>query len=213
MNNFILFDLDGTITDSGEGIKNAIRYSIRKLRLKDQSDEVLNTFIGPPLSDSYKRVFSLNDEEAKEAVDTYRVYYSDKGKFENRLYDGIEDVFKKLKKDNNHLLVATSKPEVFAIEILKHFDVFKYFDHVTGATLDGKISHKTDVIRHCLDSYDCDISKTYMVGDRNYDINGGKFWGLKTIGVSYGFGDRKELEEAHADYVVDSPIEILDIFK
>lgn len=213
MSNFILFDLDGTITDSGEGIKNAIRYSIRKLRLKDQSDEVLNTFIGPPLSDSYKRVFSLNDEEAKKAVDTYRVYYSNKGKFENIPYDGIEYVLKKLKDYGNHLLVATSKPEVFAIEILKHFDVYKYFDHVAGASLDGKISHKTDVIRYCLDNYDCEISKTYMVGDRNYDINGGKHWGLKTIGVSYGFGDRKELEDAEADYIVDSPIEILDIFK
>lgn len=213
MSNFILFDLDGTITDSGEGIKNAIRYSIKELGLKDQDDEVLNTFIGPPLGDSYKRVFSLNDEEANRAIATYRVYYSDKGKFENIPYDGIEYVLKKLKDDGNHLLVATSKPEVFAIEILKYFDVYKYFDHVAGASLDGKISHKTDVIRYCLDNYDCEISKTYMVGDRNYDINGGKHWGLKTIGVSYGFGDRNELEDAGADYVVNSPIEILDIFK
>lgn len=213
MNYFILFDLDGTITDSGEGIKNAIRYTINELGLEDQSDEVLNTFIGPPLIDSFKRVFSLNEEDAQKAVETYRIYYRDKGKFENKLYPEIVDVLEKLKEDNNHILLATSKPEVFAIEILKHFDVFKYFDHVAGASLDGKINHKTDVIRYCLDNYDCEISKTYMVGDRNYDINGGKHWGLKTIGVSYGFGDRKELEKAGADFVVDTPIEILNIFK
>ncbi|MDO5018179.1 MAG: HAD hydrolase-like protein [Lagierella massiliensis] len=211
MEKYILFDLDGTLTDSGQGIKNAIKYAMDEMNLGECSEEILNSFIGPPLIDSFKKHFDLDSEKALKAVETYRIYYKEKGKFENIPYDGIEKTLKTLKEKNNHLLLATSKPEVFAREILKHFNLDKYFDHIAGATLDGKISEKSDVIKYCLENYPHNIKETYMIGDRFYDIDGGKFWGLKTIGVTYGYGSRLELENAGADFIVDSPLEILNI--
>ncbi len=211
MKKYILFDLDGTLTDSGEGIKNAIRYALNQMNVLDYKEDILNSFIGPPLSDSFKTHFNFSDMDTQRAIDTYRVYYSDKGKFENRPYDAIEELLEKLKKNGHDILLATSKPEVFAIEILKHFNLYNYFDYIAGASLDGSLIYKDDIIKHCLDNYTIDIENSFMVGDRFYDIESGLKWGLKTIGVTYGFGSREELINAKANFIVDRPMEIYDI--
>lgn len=207
-----LFDLDGTLTDSHEGITNAIKYALTKMGEKIPPQEVLMRFIGPPLPESYGTFLGFDEEKITEGVRLYREYYSERGLFENRVYEGIPELLESLKNAGKQLAVATSKPEPFTHRILEHFDLAKYFDIVTGSLPDGTRGTKSEVVACALESCGVtDASAAVMIGDRKHDIIGAKNNGIACIAVLYGFGDREEFESCGADFIVGKPEEILDI--
>lgn len=206
---YILFDLDGTLTDPAIGITNSVMYALKKYGVEVGDRRELYKFIGPPLMDSFEEYYGFSKEEAKTAVEYYRKYYRDKGMFENLVYDGFEDLLKTLKDSNKTLIVATSKPEVFAKQILEHFDIAKYFTYIAGSNLDGTRVRKDEVIRYALESCNItDLSKAIMIGDREHDIIGAKKTGINSIGVLFGYGSRNELEKSGADFIVDTVADI-----
>lgn len=200
----VLFDLDGTLTEPDEGILNSVIYALDKFSIKVEDRRELYCFIGPPLVDSFKGVFCFSEEQAVLAVKYYREYFSEKGIFENRLYDGVKEMLLNLKKSGKKIVLATSKPEEFAIKILKFFQIYEFFDYVCGATMDETRNDKVDVIAYIVENYEFDIKKAVMVGDRKYDITGAHENGIKAIGVLYGYGERQELLDAKADILADS---------
>ncbi len=205
-----LFDLDGTLTDPAEGITNSVMYALEKYNIHVADRSELYPFIGPPLVDSFKKYFGFSGEQAVQAVAYYREYFRDAGIFENRLYEGIPDLLEKLRSKGVTVALATSKPYEFAIRILKHFDLYPYFDHFGAATMDGRISRKEDVIADLLARLGgIDRSSVLMIGDRDQDIIGAKKNGLESVGVLWGYGSREELQGAGADYVVGKPEDIL----
>ena len=203
-----IFDLDGTITDSGPGIMNAIRYAVKKRGLPDVSEEVLRSFIGPPLKEQFRSVFGLSDDEGTIMVATYREYYGEKGIFENRVYDGVPEVFQKLQEAGVRILMATSKPEKYAKQIAEHFGFDKYFDFIGGACMDGRRTDKHDVIEYVIDSCKVCRENTVMIGDRRHDMIGASKAGIRSIGALYGYGSRDELEKAGADMIAVTPDDI-----
>ncbi|ALS01660.1 hydrolase [Enterococcus silesiacus] len=205
----ILFDLDGTITASGEGIIQSVRYALNKLKLPILDQEGLYSFIGPPLNDTFKNVYHLDKQTTEQAVSYYREYYQEKGMYENHLYEGILDVLTDLKQAGCSLYIATSKPEIYAKQIVAHFNLDRYFVGIYGASLDGERSKKSDVIRYALNEAKItQLEETLMIGDRSHDIIGAKENHLASLGVLYGFGDLAELEQAGADYIAATPKEI-----
>ncbi|MDY5846388.1 MAG: HAD family hydrolase [Bariatricus sp.] len=211
---YILFDLDGTITESGPGIVNSVEYALHKLGYEEKDRESLKRFIGPPLTESMMKFYKMTEEQADQGVVYYREYYVKKGIFENSIYDGFIDSIKKLKEAGLTLAVATSKPEKFAKIIADKFDFAKYFACVCGATMDEARINKADVIRYTLDTLGIseeEKKSVLMVGDREHDILGAKANGLDGMGVLYGYGDRKELENAGADYIVNTTNDIADL--
>ena len=203
-----IFDLDGTITDSGPGIMNAIRYAVKKRGLPDVPEEVLRSFIGPPLKEQFRSVFGLSDDEGTIMVATYREYYGEKGIFENRVYDGVPEVFQKLQEAGVRILMATSKPEKYAKQIAEHFGFAKYFDFIGGACMDGRRTDKHDVIEYVIDSCKVCRENTVMIGDRRHDMIGASKAGIRSIGALYGYGSRDELEKAGADMIAVTPDDI-----
>ena len=211
MYQYILFDLDGTLTNPEIGITSSVMYALEKFNIKVEDRKELHPFIGPPLGDSFQRYYGLSEEESQLAIKYYRERFSVKGLYENEVYEGVDKLLQQLKEGGKTLIIATSKPEEFTLKILKHFDLLKYFDYVAGATMDGSRGEKADVIRYALKiSGIKDKSKAIMIGDRKYDILGAKENGLNSIGVLFGFGDYEELSKAGADYVVKSVEEILE---
>lgn len=206
-----IFDLDGTITDSGPGIMNAIRYAVKKRGLPDVPEEVLRSFIGPPLKEQFRSVFGLSDDEGTIMVATYREYYGEKGIFENRVYDGVPEVLQKLQEAGVRILMATSKPEKYAKQIAEHFGFDKYFDFIGGACMDGRRTDKHDVIEYVIDSCKVCRENTVMIGDRRHDMIGASKAGIRSIGVLYGYGSREELEKAGADMIAVTPDDILKL--
>lgn len=215
MNNnfeYILFDLDGTITDSGEGITKSVQYALKYFDIDVEKLEDLNKFIGPPLKDSFKKFYDFDDEKAELGLKKYREYYAKKGIFENSLYDGVVDVLEDLKKNNKTIILATSKPEVYAKQILEYFKVDKYFTFAAGSDFEETRVKKGEVIKYALEEAKIsDLSKVVMVGDREHDIIGAKENNIKSIGVLYGYGDVVELTQARAEYIAKTPKEILNI--
>jgi len=210
---YLLFDLDGTLTDPAIGITNSIMYALKKFGIEVNDRSELYMFIGPPLEESFKKYCGFLQKDAKRAVEYYREYYRDRGIFENKVYDGIDELLKLMKEKGKTILLATSKPEVFAKQILEHFNLAGYFDFVAGSELDGSRVNKDEVIRYALDSCNIkDLSKAIMIGDREYDITGAKKIGIKSMGVLYGYGDRRELEKAGADYIMDTVEDIKRFF-
>ncbi|HHY64201.1 MAG TPA: HAD family hydrolase [Clostridiaceae bacterium] len=208
----ILFDLDGTLTDPGIGITNSVIYALKKYNIEVNDRSELYKFIGPPLLDSFMRFYGFTAEEARRAIDYYREYFSVRGLLENAVYDDIPDLLKDLKDNGKTLIVATSKPQVFAEQILEHFKIDKYFSFISGSTLDETRTQKAEVIEYALESMNIsDLSKTVIIGDREHDVLGAKKVGIKSIGVLYGYGSRDELEKAGADYIVGSVREIKHI--
>ena len=205
----VIFDLDGTITDSGPGIMNAIRYAVKKRGLPDVPEEVLRSFIGPPLKEQFRSVFGLSDDEGTIMVATYREYYGEKGIFENRVYDGVPEVLQKLQEAGVRILMATSKPEKYAKQIAEHFGFDKYFDFIGGACMDGRRTDKHDVIEYVIDSCKVCRENTVMIGDRRHDMIGASKAGIRSIGVLYGYGSREELEEAGAERIAVTPGDIV----
>ena len=207
---YILFDLDGTLTDPGLGITNSVAHALAHFGITVADRTQLYRFIGPPLMDSFMEYYGFTEEQAAEAVKVYREYFADRGWAENTVYEGIETLLAELTAAGKVLLVATSKPRVFADKILTHFGLDKYFTHICGVALQAPRGYsKADVIREALDRAGVnDLSTAVMVGDRHHDIDGAKAVGLESIGVLYGYGDRAELEEAGATYIVESVIDI-----
>lgn len=202
----ILFDLDGTLSDSSLGITNAIVYALKKYGIEEKHENCLR-FIGPPLGPELQKVYGLKDP--KEAVDFFREYYGDKGWKENELYPHIKEVLKDLKNQGKTLLVATSKPEFYAKKILEHFGILPYFDGVFGASLDESKVSKDEIIEEALSSVN--YKKAIMVGDREHDVIGAHKNHIPCVGVLYGFGNKKELEAAKADYIINKIVDLENI--
>lgn len=206
MSQVILFDLDGTLTESGEGIINCVQYALEKLGKKEEHPENLQCFIGPPLKEQFMKYAGLSEEEGEKAVVYYRERYTTTGIFENRLYPKIPELLELLKINNKILAVASSKPEVYVKQILKHFQIADYFTAIVGSELDGRRTEKAEVIEEALRRMHLEEErdKVLMVGDRSHDVQGAISCGLQCIGVAYGYGSREELEKAGAVYIADS---------
>lgn len=205
----ILFDLDGTLTDPGTGITNSVAYALKKYGIEVSARTELYKFIGPPLQDSFMDFYGFTEADAMAAVAYYREYYREKGIYENRLYDGMADLLESLCNAGRKLLVATSKPEEFSVQILEYFDIQKYFTYIAGSNMDGTRSKKEEVIAYALEAGKVsDKSAALMVGDRKFDILGAKKNGLDSAGVLFGYGSREELEAAGADYIAEQPADI-----
>ena len=207
--NTILFDLDGTLTDPAVGITGGVAYALDYFGDKYESRKQLEEFIGPPLREHFMEFCSVDREKGEEYVTKYREYYAEKGIFENKVYDGIEDLLDCLKKAGKKIVLATSKPEKFALIILEHFGLKKYFDFVAGALMSNTRTKKDEVIAFALENIGpIDISSTIMVGDRHHDVEGAEKFGIKTIGVTFGYGSHMELEDAGAVKIVDTVEEL-----
>ena len=212
--NVILFDLDGTLTDPGLGITNSVAYALEKKNIKVSDRTTLYKFIGPPLQDSFSQFYGFSQDECMTAIEDYREYYRDKGIYENELYEGIEALLQELKAAGKKIILATSKPEEFAVRILEYFHIDRYFDCIAGATMDGTRSIKADVIKFALEQFGVtDLSTTVMVGDRKYDILGAAQAGIDSIGVLYGYGDHQELKDADATYIAERVTDILPLIE
>ena len=202
---YILFDLDGTLTDPGEGITNSVAYALRRYGIEVEDKRSLYPFIGPPLHESFMKYFGMSEPQALEAVEVYREYFSVKGLLENRPYDGIKELLQELNAAGKCLIVATSKPEGFSVQILEHFDLAKYFRLICGAPMHPPRGYgKADVIRNALERAGItDQARTVMVGDRLHALEGAHKIGLPAIGVLYGYGSREEHENCGADYIAE----------
>ena len=201
----VLFDLDGTLTDPAEGITKSVAFALDRFGIYVSDLSVLNVFIGPPLTDSFKKYFDFTDEQAKFALDTYREYFSVYGLYENEVYKGIPEMLGRLQEKGIRVCLATSKPEKYSVKILEHFDLKKYFYFIAGNTMDETRSRKDLLIKHIFDSNpDFKPEETIMVGDRIYDVEGAHDFGIKAIGVSYGYAPEGELEASGADIVVEN---------
>lgn len=202
----ILFDLDGTLTDSGEGIINCASLALRHFGLPVPDREAMRVFVGPPLRDMFFK-FGVPGDRLDEAVEVYRSRYIPIGKFENTPYPGIHDLLAQLKNEGHKLYVATSKPEQMSMDILNKFELSQYFDLLAGATLDGSRDTKADVIAYLLQQTGSDM-EAIMVGDTVYDVVGAAHHGIPTIGVSWGYGSVPEMVEAGAKAIAHTMDEL-----
>jgi phosphoglycolate phosphatase len=191
----VLFDLDGTLTDPCLGISNSVKYALNKFDITEEDDEKLKLFIGPPLDQSFMEYYGFSDDDAQLAISYYREYYSVKGIFENKLYDGIEDVLKTLNAKNINCIVATSKLEKYAVQVLQIFKIDGYFQDLVGSNLERTLLEKTDIITHAIAKNKLKKEETVMVGDRKYDIIGARDNKIDSIWVLYGYGTKEEMEE------------------
>lgn len=208
----MLFDLDGTLTDPMIGITRSVQYALRSYGIEEPDLNRLCPFIGPPLKDSFIKFYGFPEEQAREAIDRYREYFAVTGLFENKEYPGIHEMLGELKRQGAVLLVATSKPEVFARQILKHFHMDTYFDFIGGADMEETRVRKGEVIRYVLEeSGITDVSRAVMIGDREHDILGARENGMDSIGVLYGYGNLEEHQEAGADAVAATVGELAEM--
>jgi len=213
MINTFFFDLDGTLTDPKVGITKSVQYALESFGIIEYPDDLLK-FIGPPLWQSFKEYYGFNADDTKKAVEKYREYFIPKGIYENIMYTGIDTALKGLSDAGKTLMIATSKPTILAKTVLSHFDLEKYFVYISGSEMDGTRSDKSEVIQYALEQNDItDISSCIMIGDRKHDIIGAKTVGMKSIGVLYGYGDRDEMVEAGADYIVKDVNELSDLLQ
>ncbi|PYS50363.1 MAG: HAD family hydrolase [Acidobacteria bacterium] len=209
----ILFDLDGTLTDSSEGIVRCLQYALEKLSLECPTPAELHAHIGPPVRNALGLIMKTDDDDLiEEALRLYRVRFSETGIYENRVYEGIPETLSALSASSRRLFVATSKPLVFTERILNHFQLTDYFDAIFGSELSGKLDNKVELIRHVLSSTALAPDETLMIGDRMYDIIGARENGCLSIGVTYGFGSEEELRGAGANLICKSPLEIAEHF-
>lgn len=211
MKKAILFDLDGTLTDSGEGIINCAQYAFQQMGYPVPPREEMGVFVGPPLWDTFEK-FGIPKERTDEAVQIFRSRYVPIGKFENTPYPGIRELLEALGAEGNLLYVATSKPETTAVEVLEHFDLAGYFDRICGADLEKKRNSKDAVIAYLLNMTGND-AEMVMVGDTEYDVLGAAAHGIPTIGVSWGYGDVAAMEKAGAKAIANSTEELLEMLR
>lgn len=209
---YILLDLDGTITDPKEGITRSVQYALKSKGILIEDLDSLCRHIGPPLKTSFMDFYGFSESEAEELVKKYREYFRDTGIFENKVYEGMDELLRKLRATGKKLITATSKPEVFAKRILEHFGLDHYFDDICGASMDNSRIDKEDVIRYALEKNGIrDLSEVIMVGDREHDVIGAHKVGIASLGVLFGYGSRQELEEAGADRLALTVAEVYDV--
>lgn len=208
---YFLMDLDGTITDPKEGITKSVAYALKQYGIETENLDSLCKFIGPPLVWSFENYYGFSKEQSLEATEKYREYYRPKGIFENYLYEGMEDLLKAVKARGAKLVLATSKPEGFAKQILEHFKIDHYFDFVAGSSLDTSRCEKGQVIEYALSTMNIPPESAIMVGDREHDVIGAKENELSCIGVLFGYGDREELEAANAKHIVKDVGELKEL--
>lgn len=231
---FLLFDLDGTVTDSGPGIMNAARRALLRYNIEETDTERLGLFVGPPLDKSFIERYGFSEEDAWKAIGYFREYYNDKGIFENSVYPGIEELLIDLHAKGYIVAIASSKPQVMIHKVLDHFDIEDYFDVIVGCELDGTRSTKSEVVHEVLnrlsdlavkgglftkkdiqggDAIELVKQHAIMIGDRCYDVEGAHALGLPCIGILYGYGSRKEMEDAHADYILETVKDLENFFE
>lgn len=202
--NNVIFDLDGTLTDSGPGIKNSLRYTLNHYGLPMETEEGLNRYVGPPLLISFQKYMGFSKEQAKAAITVYRQYFTQKGMFENKVYEGVIPMLETLKAKGKRLFIATGKPTVYTLQILEHFGLTQYFDRVCGIGLDESDMGKDELISQVITGENLDPNTCIMVGDREFDILGANVVGIPAIGVTYGYGTREELMGAGATKIAHS---------
>lgn len=215
---YILFDLDGTLTDPKLGITSSVQYALRALGIEEPSLDKLEVFIGPPLSDSFREFYGLDEEQMITAVDKYRERFAAQGIFENEIYPGIPQMLADLKEKGKILAIASSKPTLFVERILDHFEIRKYFDYIVGSNMDGTRGRKEEVVEEALrQMLPVGVAPAKkrdtvaMVGDRKFDIEGAAAHGITSVGVLFGYAPEGELEQAGADFIVNSVQSLYDV--
>ncbi len=208
MRTILLFDLDGTLTDSGRGIMNSVSYALAKFGIRESDPAKLRRFVGPPLKESFLNFYGFSEEEGERAVAVYREYFTEKGIKENKLYPGIREGLTALKEKGFRLGIASSKPEVFVEQIARDFQITEYFDVMAGSLLDGGRTDKAQVIEEALRRLGAFPEQTVMVGDREHDVKGAARLGIPCAGAVYGYGSREELVQAGARWLLEEPGEI-----
>jgi len=205
---YVLFDLDGTLTDPKIGITKSVAYALKKMKDWTLDINDLTKFIGPPLNESFTEFYGFTLTESNQAIELFREYFKENGIYENEIYPGIKDLLISLKQSGKVLAVATSKPTVFAEKIIQYFKLEEYFECVVGSNLDGTRTKKKDVIEAVLNELRINEKDAIMIGDREHDIFGAKAMSMHSIGVTYGYSIGDELSDAGAEYVVDSVSEL-----
>ncbi|MGN1014365.1 MAG: HAD hydrolase-like protein [Butyricicoccus sp.] len=209
MKDIFLFDLDGTLTDSQEGILNCVQYALNDQGINWPDRSTLRPFIGPPLIESFQAICGMDYSHAEQAVRKYRERYSEVGLFENRVYEGILELLNAVKRAGKQCIMATSKPEEYSHRIAERFGLSAYLDDICGATLDGRINSKESVIRLALErAGQPDPSRVHMIGDRKHDVLGARACGIDCTYVLFGFGSREEAEQCEAAYIVETVEEL-----
>ena len=208
----IIFDLDGTLTDSKPGIVKGVQYALRCFGIDEPDLDKLISFVGPPLYKSFMNYLGCSEEEGKEAVECYREYYAETGLYENALYDGVEGLLYALKEKGYRLLIASSKPRIYVKRILSYFRILRYFDIVEGSELDSKRTDKAELLSYVLDKWNLKAEECVMVGDRKHDVLGAKANGMDSIAVGYGYGSEDELSKAEPTYFFSTIEELKNFF-
>lgn len=211
---YIFFDLDGTLTDSAEGITKCVQYALESRGINVPDLNTLRPFIGPPLIESFMKFYGMTEEEARLCTAKYRERFKDTGIYENKVYPGVPEMLARLKANGFMLAVATSKPVEFARRVTDYFNLTPYFTYITGPDFNGSLPTKADVIADALKHFGlagAAKAQALMIGDRSQDIAGAKKCGLKTIGVRYGYAAPGELEEAGADFICTAPQDVVKL--
>ena len=210
----ILFDLDGTLTESGEGITKCVQYALEKIGKPEENLKKLEVFVGPPLLQQFMNYADIDEETSEKAVKYYRERYSATGIFENSPYPGVESMLSELKAKGYRLAVASSKPEYFVTQILDYFQLTDYFEEIVGSEMNGNRTSKSEVIEEALRRLGMSEKRNQviMVGDKEHDVFGARKADLKCVAVSYGYGSQEELEQAEPLKIVDSTEGVLDFF-
>ena len=210
----ILFDLDGTLTESGEGITKCVQYALEKIGKPEENLKKLEVFVGPPLLQQFMNYADIDEETAEKAVKYYRERYSSTGIFENNLYPGVENMLSELKAKGYRLAVASSKPEHFGAQVLDYFQLTDYFEEIVGSEMNGNRTSKSEVIEEALRRLGMSEKRNQviMVGDKEHDVFGARKADLKCVAVSYGYGSLEELEQAEPLKIADSTEGVLDFF-
>lgn len=218
MFDYILFDLDGTLTDPKIGITSSVQYALRAFGIDEPNLDKLEPFIGPPLTDSFMEFYDFTKEQAQQAVVKYRERFDKQGIYENTMYEGIDKMLSALKEGGKILSIASSKPTPLVTRVLEHFRIKQYFDYIVGSEFDGTRSKKEEVVAYALEQMAPDLqdarerkARVAMVGDRKFDVEGAKAFGLTSVGVSFGYASEGELEAAGADYIVDTVSELEEL--
>ncbi|MEY8347174.1 HAD family hydrolase [Bacillus cereus] len=198
-----LFDLDGTLTDPKEGIINSVLYALRKMGIDEPNQEELESFIGPPIQHSFADRYEMDEKQVEQAVTYFREYLKKSGLLENKVYEMIPCILQELKDEKKRLFVATSKPTIFAKQVLEHFNLIHFFEEIVGSNLDGTRIKKDEIIEYILHTNpELQREEVVMIGDRKHDMIGAKCNGIDSIGVLYGYGSEEELKEAGATHIV-----------
>ncbi|MWV43296.1 HAD hydrolase-like protein [Paenibacillus sp. HJL G12] len=208
----VLFDLDGTLTDPKVGITKSVQYALSHHGIQVDDPDTLIPYIGPPLIVSFQEIHSFSEKESMQLVEKYREYFKDRGIYENELYDGIQGLLEMLTQQGRKLIVATSKPTVFALEVLKHFGIGSYFEVVCGSNLDGTLSDKSEIINDVFKKTGVNKHAAIMIGDRKHDIIGARKNDIESISVGYGYGSDEELSAIQPTYYVKTVLELQEFF-